>query len=86
MLFIEIKIMKIMKVFCKKTLFIEKKLIWQKNNIYECKYPNNFEKNYIYLHIKYEHDWIPLNKKKFNEYFENIEDHRNSKINKILKD
>jgi hypothetical protein len=80
----------LIKVYCKRTLFIhdEKIAAFSKGEIYETLDPEEYEsKSGIFIWImsnQYE-DHVPMTKKNFLKYFTTIDDMRNTKINKILK-
>ncbi len=85
-----------MFVYCKRTGFIENMLAWEKGKMYEYRLPNDYEKEYVYLHIKcdiritspalpIDYIWSPMDKKNFDKYFETLDAHRDKKINEILK-
>ena len=90
-----------MKVYCKRTCFEKNTNVfpvngkeygqdyakWAWGKIYECHEPKDYEKPATYLIIESEvkESWYPISEKNFNKHFETLEEHRNKKIEQILK-
>lgn len=90
-----------MKVYCKRTYFeknanyypINGKLYgqdyvkWNWGKIYQCREPKDYEIPSIYLIIEseVENTWCPISNQNFNKHFETLDEHRNNKIEQILK-
>ena len=83
-----------MKVYCKRTKFnqvdVDKKgyVKWKKDCWYDFEKPHGYESNYVYGYvtnnsIDYKES---LSKSDFDKYFYTMEDLRELRINKILKD
>lgn len=74
-----------MKVYCKRTRFFQGDRLWELGKLYDYRLPNDYEKEYVYLYIKFDSNWLSIDSREFNKYFETLEDHRNNIINKIIK-
>lgn len=90
-----------MKVYCKRTLFEKNTNAfpvngkeygqdyakWAWGKIYDCREPNDYEKPTTYLIIETEVNkvWSPISENNFKKHFETLDDHRNKKIEQILK-
>ena len=85
-----------MRVYCKRTKFnqgeqADKEYVkWKKDFWYEFEKPHGYESNYIFGYIKVkDNDEISrssISKPDFDKYFYTMEDLRELRINKILKD
>ena len=85
-----------MKVYCKRTKFNhddEDKdgyIKWKKDFWYDFKKPHGYESNYIFGYVSnnstYKDDKESISKTDFDKYFYTMEDLRELRINKILKD
>lgn len=86
-----------MKVYCKRTKFnqvdVDKKgyVKWKKDCWYEFKKPKDYESNYIFGYVSnnstlYKDYKESISKTDFDKYFYTMEDLRDLRINKILKE
>ena len=84
------------KVYCKRTYFENNAAFkhddglvrWAWGKIYECYEPSEIEKEggiYMYIRCEYGDIWVSIKTKDFYRYFETLEDHRDMKINEVLK-
>ena len=78
-----------MKVYCKRTQFLDDKIKWQKGSWYEFENPHGYESNYIcgYIEVKDndEISTLSISKSDFNKYFYTQKEFRDIRIQEILK-
>ena len=78
-----------MKVYCKRTQFLDDKIKWEKGSWYEFEKPHGYESNYIfgYIEVKdnYEISKSSISKSDFNKYFYTQKELIDIRIQEILK-
>ena len=76
-----------MEVYCKRTMFDEKKVICSKGKIYKSHQPTDFEDQCgVCLWIESEiNTKVPITVKVFNKFFTTLGEMRDTKLNEILK-
>lgn len=62
---------------------------WNWGKIYKCREPKDYgfisSGEYLIIESEVENSWCPISDKNFHKHFETLDDHRNNKIEQILK-
>lgn len=78
-----------MKVYCKRTQFLDDKIKWEKGGWYEFENPHGYESNYIFGYIEVKDNDVinksSISKSDFNKYFYTQKEFRDIRIQEILK-